>query len=168
MDIPARPTMRDLYQLLATVGQQLANQSDDLQALREELAQDRQHQNDNIEANRERIRRLETDVAQLKVQMETVKAWQLTHQFTCPYSGLSPLAAVRAQLQHLLARHFDLVELNSIIFDMGINGQELADGPLTARVQDLVLYCERRSMVNKLLEYCRRARPEVTWPLAYE
>jgi hypothetical protein len=168
MDIPSRPTLRDLYQLVATLGQQISNQSQELQAVREEVARQNAHQQDETRINTGDIRRLNAELARLRVEVEGVKAWQMGHAFTCPFTGMSARTAVRAQLQHLLHKSFNLDELSVLAFRIGVTADDLRGETLAARVQELVLHCERRGMVNFLLEMCRNERPEVSWPLAYE
>jgi hypothetical protein len=167
-DIPARPTLRDLYQLVATLGQQIQNQGQDIQALREDMTRQVRHQQDDILANAAAIKRIDVDLARLRIEVESMKAWQMTHAFTCPFTGMSSRTAVRANIQHLLHQLFDMAELNALAFNLGIRGDDLKGETLAARAQELVLHCERRSLVNKLLELCRQQRPEATWPLAYE
>ena len=168
IDIPARPTMRDLYQLVATLGQQMNNQGFDIQALKEEMTREVRHQREDIAANATAINRIDNELSRLRVEMESIKVWQMTHGFTCPFTGMSNRAAVRSNLQHMLHQLFDTAELNALAFNLGIQNDDLKGETLAARVQELVLHCERRSLVNKLLELCRQERPEATWPLAYE
>ncbi len=168
LDIPARPTMRDLYQLVATLSQQIANQGQELQAVREEVARQNAYQQDEIRIHTAEIRRLNADLARIRVEVEGLKAWQLGHAFTCPFTGMSARTAVRAQLQHLMHQAFSLEELNILAFKIGVTADDLRGETLAARVQELVLHCERRGMVNLLLEMCRHERPEMSWPLAYE
>ncbi len=160
--------MRDLYQLVATLSQQVDNQGQELRAVRDELSRQSGHQQDNINANGQAIKRLDAELARLRVEVEGVKAWQMVHSFTCPFSGMSSRAAVRAQLQHLLHQAFNLDELSTLAFSLGVAHDDLGGDTLAARVQELVLHCERRGMVNRLLELCRNERPDVSWPLAYE
>lgn len=168
LDIPARPTMRDLYQLVATLSQQITNQGQELQAVREELVREYEHQQSEVRVNAADIRRLNAEFARLRVEVEGLKGWQMGHAFTCPFTGMSARTAVRAQLQHLLHQAFSLEEVNLLAFRIGVTADDLRGETLAARVQELVLHCERRGMVNFLLEMCRNERPDVSWPLAYE
>ncbi|MBK7916512.1 MAG: hypothetical protein IPJ94_09660 [Chloroflexi bacterium] len=168
MDIPSHPTMRDLYQLIATLSQQVENQGDEIRAVRDELSRQSGHQQDNIKANGQAIKRLDAELARLRVEVEGVKAWQMVHSFTCPFSGMSNRAAVRAQLQHMLHQAFNLDELAGLAMHFGITTDDLRGDTLAAQVQELVLHCERRGLVNRLLELCRNERPDMSWPLGYE
>lgn len=166
-DIPDQPTLRDLYRIIATLGQQLDNFAGELQGLRVDLTRINTRQNDDIQANRDHLLRLDEELGRVKVELEAIKAWQIAHQFTCPFVGVSSQAAARQQLLQLLVRHFNQDELDNLLFEMGEQPDMLPSGNLTSRAQAIVQHMERRGRIDDLIEACRRHRPHVAWPLAY-
>jgi hypothetical protein len=160
--------MRDLYLLVATLGQQIDNQGKAIRALKVEVSRETRHQQENVQANAASIEQLGVDLARLRVDLEGVKAWQITHAFTCPYSGMPARMALRTQLQQLLYQMFNTDELEELGFSLGVQADDIKGETLGVKAQELVLYCERRGIVDKLLGRCRELRPGATWPLAYE
>lgn len=167
-DIPEVPTLRDLYRLLAVTAQQIANYGQEMGKLRVELKRHFNQHADNISANSASIAHLEQQLAEVRIDIETIKAWQLAHQFSCPYVGLAGRDLARAQLGALLKRHFSVEEINEIAFELGIDGDDLAGDTSGERARELLLYVERNGRVMQLVALCQQKRPLVAWPLAYE
>ncbi|MCA9936197.1 MAG: hypothetical protein H6662_15630 [Ardenticatenaceae bacterium] len=167
-DIPEVPTLKDLYRLLAVTAQQIANYGQELRGLRVELTRLISQQAENVRANALEINHLERGLAQVRIDIEAIKAWQLAHQFTCPYVGLTGRDLARAQLASLLKQHFSVEELDEIGFELGINPDDLAGETTGERARELILHTERNNRVLPLITICQRKRPSVAWPLAYE
>ena len=68
----------------------------------------------------------------------------------------------RAGLRAKLVRFFNLGELETICFDMGIEHENFQPA-LDQFAQDLIAYCERTGNTNELLNMCRKLRPRVDW-----
>ena len=167
IDIPEAPTLKDLYTLLATTAQQLANHVAETAAYRADLARITSRHTIDIDLNGRRITALTEDVGRLKVELEGIRAWQTSHQFTCPYADLPSRAVVRAQLHHLLTRHFDMDELGQMAFELGEDPAEIGGDTPSVLAQALVLHFEKRGRMGELLKLCRRYRPGIAWPPAY-
>jgi hypothetical protein len=84
---------------------------------------------------------------------------------------LFPLDAVKAlpaanldlrQLIDIITTTHDIDELNTLIFNLDINPDEIAPGrPLTARAQALVRYCDRNGRIPDLRQQIQETRPRV-------
>ncbi len=58
---------------------------------------------------------------------------------------------------------FDLTELESLCFDLGISYENLSGDTLNKKVEQLVKYCQRRSCLPNLLNRCKKLRPNQSW-----
>lgn len=167
-EIPDAPTLRDLYHLLAVTAQQIANYGQELKGLRVELTRLIAQQADNIRVHDDRIVQIEQDIASVRIEIEALKAWQLAHQFTCPYIGGSGREMARTQLRALLARHFSPDELKDVAFELSIDADALRGDTIAEQARELVNYAERHNRILPLTAICQRLRPSVAWPLAYD
>lgn len=70
----------------------------------------------------------------------------------------------RIRLRQLMTRYFSKQELESLLFDLGIDKDELPQGVKTDLVQEIILYCERHGRMPHLLQICREQRPNAEWP----
>ena len=68
----------------------------------------------------------------------------------------------RAGLRAKLVRSFNLGELETICFDMGIEHENFQP-TLDNFAQNLIAHCERAGRTNELLNMCRKLRPHVDW-----
>ena len=66
-------------------------------------------------------------------------------------------------LRKALARHFNLAELNTLCFDLGIDYEELAGATKTEKVTALLDYCERHGRLPALLTHVQAERPQIDW-----
>ncbi len=69
------------------------------------------------------------------------------------------LALVRRSLE----TYFNLEELKTLCFDLGVNYDNLAGETLAGKSRELVNYCQRHNLLPDLLALCQEARPEVDW-----
>lgn len=68
-------------------------------------------------------------------------------------------------LVRLIDHHFNADELKNLMFDIGINYEDIQNGGQDGRVRALVQYCERHNMLGRLVERCQELRPRVHgWP----
>jgi hypothetical protein len=81
-----------------------------------------------------------------------------------PNVPLEPTGFDKVQFRRLLGLHFSLEELRTLLFDIGIDFDEVAGETKTARIRELILYAERYHKMDKLIGAARQARPEVDWP----
>ncbi len=72
----------------------------------------------------------------------------------------------RIRLRQLIARYFSKHELESLLFDLGIDKDEFPEGVKSDMAQEIILYCERHGRMTDLLELCRQQRPNADWPEA--
>lgn len=72
----------------------------------------------------------------------------------------------RIRFRQLMTRYFSRQELESLLFDLGIDKDELPEGVKTEMAQEIILYCERHGRVQQLLRICRQQRPNAEWPEA--
>ncbi len=66
-------------------------------------------------------------------------------------------------LHTAIANRFNLEELDLLCADLGITMEAIKGETLPAKALQLVGYCSRRDLVDKLMESLRKARPNVDW-----
>ncbi|MBP6787637.1 MAG: hypothetical protein KA170_08610 [Candidatus Promineofilum sp.] len=64
----------------------------------------------------------------------------------------------------LLTRHFNLEELRTLCFELGIPFDELGGQGLRGVARELLLYVQRRDRLPELLTALTVERPSVAWP----
>lgn len=79
-------------------------------------------------------------------------------QLPVPSSGLD-LVNVRSQL----SEHFNLDELQTLCFDLGIQYDNLAGETLNAKVRELVKHCYRHDLLHNLIQQCQKMHAGVKW-----
>ncbi len=67
-------------------------------------------------------------------------------------------------LRDLICAHFNLSELIDLCFNLGINHENLQGQTLSDKSRELVLYCNRRNFLTRLVDQCCMLRPNVAWP----
>lgn len=70
----------------------------------------------------------------------------------------------RQRLAELLARHFSIEELDSLAFELNLNGDYEGEGSVSAKARRLVQVCERRLLLEDMIIICKEKRPRVRWP----
>jgi non-canonical purine NTP pyrophosphatase (RdgB/HAM1 family) len=70
----------------------------------------------------------------------------------------------RIRLRELITRYFNKVELETLCFDLGIDKEDVQGNTKVELAQEVILYCERRSLTQTLLDLCRQQRPQAEWP----
>lgn len=163
--MPEQPTLSDLYQLVNSQSVQIRNLADLIVNVHQELVRANKHQADDIRANAADIRAIQRDMAAVKVEVEALKAWRVTHQFTCPFVGMGERQSTKLQLHRLMESAFNLGELDGIIYDLGETPDELGGSTLSEKVRAVIDHFERRGRMGDLLALLQRLRPNITWPL---
>ena len=74
-----------------------------------------------------------------------------------------PLSPAQARLRRLLGRHFNEDELRELALDLGLDYEDLAGDSKRAKVRELVLYFERRQLLDELVEAVKERRPLLGW-----
>lgn len=69
-------------------------------------------------------------------------------------------------LLDLMARHFNLEEVRTLCFELGIGYEDLGGEGLRGKLRELILHADRRNLLDELLDALRRERPAVAWPVA--
>jgi len=82
-----------------------------------------------------------------------------------PKVGVAPVSAVapidRVGLRRVIDVAFNLDELKSICFELGIDHEELAGSTKSAKIQELIGFCERRGRFSDLVRQVRTLRPHM-------
>lgn len=71
---------------------------------------------------------------------------------------------ILSKVRDLIVNHFDLKELKTICFDLGIDFESLSGEGKPGKVRELVLLADRIGEFDKLVAYCQELRPHATWP----
>lgn len=68
------------------------------------------------------------------------------------------------QLRDQVAESFDAEELRALVFDLGLDWDELQGARKTTRVQDLIVQLGRSGRLSELVDLVREERPHINWP----
>lgn len=71
----------------------------------------------------------------------------------------------RQKIAELINRHFSADEIDGLAFDLDLNGDYVATDSRAGKARELVLACDRRSLLPDLLSVCRSKRPRASWPI---
>lgn len=74
------------------------------------------------------------------------------------------VAAAMAHLRQLLSDHFSVPELRALIFDLGIDHEEIAGDTKSEKIISLVSYAKRDNKLASLVRLCQKRRPFANWP----
>ena len=68
-------------------------------------------------------------------------------------------------MQKRLARHFSLGDLENLVFQLGVSGEEVwsESATLAGRARALVQWAERHGRTGELVAVCRELRKSVRW-----
>jgi hypothetical protein len=69
------------------------------------------------------------------------------------------------QIRQLIGELFTIEEMNTLAMDLGINYEEIKGNTVIEKARELVLHCERRSLIDTLIQFCQVARPHAPWPV---
>jgi hypothetical protein len=75
----------------------------------------------------------------------------------------TPAVQLLESLRQNIAEHFNLDELRTLCFDMGIKHENLAASTLDGMARELVDYCKRTGRIRELVVKGRKLRPNVSW-----
>ena len=79
-------------------------------------------------------------------------------------SASPPLPPQFTPLRKLMMQYFDLGELRTIAFDLGISYDDLRGSTRSEFVESLIGHCHRNGKLSQLLTLCRQQRGFVDWP----
>jgi XTP/dITP diphosphohydrolase len=81
------------------------------------------------------------------------------------YAQANEVAQNRIHLRQLILRYFNKSELRDLCFDIGLDPEDvLPDATKKEQVRELILYCDRHTLMPDLLTTCRALRPNADWP----
>jgi hypothetical protein len=88
---------------------------------------------------------------------------QATHTSARP--GVEPVPRAdsvdRVKLRRLIEGAFSTSELNDLCFDLGIDHENVPGEERSARVRELIRYCERHSRIADLVRHVGSLRPHL-------
>jgi len=80
-----------------------------------------------------------------------------------PVSGLPTDRSALATLRQVLTERFQQEELRTLCFDLGIDWDDLPARGKAGKVRELVGYFARRRSIEKMIQFCERQRPDISW-----
>lgn len=125
------------------------------------LQEDIDNMRDEIGNLRAEVARLSAIVVILSKQLEAaniVPVIDVTAPATVNVAGLS-----LSMLKRRMMRAFTIDGLNSLMFDMGIDDEEIASGNKSERTQGLIDYVVQRGRLVELIEQLKQERPGIRW-----
>jgi hypothetical protein len=72
------------------------------------------------------------------------------------------MSQAKSQVHHFIVEHFDAEELRTVCFNLGIRYDDLRGEGFIAKARELVLWVERREMLDELLRELQQCRPGFT------
>ena len=69
----------------------------------------------------------------------------------------------RTKVRQDLTDHFNEEELRTLCFDMGLDYESLPAQGKAGKAREIIAQVERNGAITKLIEQCRRLRPDVHW-----
>lgn len=73
------------------------------------------------------------------------------------------LRQYRAALRREIQKSFNLTEIRTLSFDLGIDYDNLPGEELERKIIELILYLERNERLDDLIKELKRRRPDMTW-----
>ena len=78
--------------------------------------------------------------------------------------GAGEVAQNRTNFQELLIQAFTVEEMNDLIFNLGLDPEEIPGRVKREKARELILFFNRRGQISTLVEACRQARGHLNWP----
>ena len=72
-------------------------------------------------------------------------------------------AVAHTQLRQKLVTTFNVSELRTLCFDLGVDYEDIPGAAKEEMARELVAYFERNGRIPDLIQYCRSKRPHVAW-----
>jgi hypothetical protein len=67
------------------------------------------------------------------------------------------------KLREQIVERFSLDEIRLMCSDLGVDYEELREGPSGTKTEELIKYLEHRDQVPELVKYCSEKRPQINW-----
>lgn len=112
---------------------------------------------------RQRIAELEREMMDFRLSMARVLAglYETVHELEKRQKwALEPVEHMR-HMRDCIVKHFDMGEVRTMCFDLGISFDGLPGDTLHDKARELVLLLHRAGRVDELRSYCRDNRPFV-------
>lgn len=97
--------------------------------------------------------------------MAKLRAWKQSQERRYHLTTVQEQASRLVQIRQLIGELFSLDEMDTLMFDLGINQEAIRGNTAPEKARELVLYCERRELVDTLVNCCQAARPHAPWPV---
>lgn len=68
-------------------------------------------------------------------------------------------------VRQLIFEHFSVDEMRSLAFDLGVQPDAIPGDGSYNKSLELVAYCERRGLLDTLIQLCQGQRPHAPWPV---
>lgn len=72
--------------------------------------------------------------------------------------------ALRSELKALLNIHYDMNEIRELCSRLGLDCEQIAGDTKRSKIRELVDFCSRRDLLDRLVENERLVRPNIPWP----
>ena len=93
-----------------------------------------------------------------------IQAWlKAYHQETVAFQWKDPQPERLRKLKQTIENHFDLAELEEVIFDLGLNVDNIAGATLASKIQGVIVAARNRGMLGELVQLLAEKRPFVGW-----
>ena len=79
--------------------------------------------------------------------------------FTNQTQQLSDLKVLR----EIIARHFNLEELQLLCFDLGVDYENVTGQSKNNKALEIVTHCQRHNSINTLINLVKKLRPNIAW-----
>lgn len=67
------------------------------------------------------------------------------------------------RLRIVMGQVFSLDELRTLCVDLDINPDQIAGETIETRARELIAYCRRKGILNRLEQWCHQLRPDASW-----
>lgn len=92
---------------------------------------------------------------------------QPVEQPTTKHDEPAQMDPIQRELQNRLHKglnkYFDVGEVKTLCFELGIDYEELVGETSRGKNRELVKYCARHQLLEELQAACRQARPKISW-----
>lgn len=75
---------------------------------------------------------------------------------------------ILVELRRSIIEQFNQEELQTLCFDLGIDYEILSGDEKSAKVRELIAYCDRHHRTFELVQACRQLRPHASWPTSHD
>lgn len=121
---------------------------------------------DAVQAAPEEIRRFDIEKVWVTLEMPVGLADLLTEsvrQNQKAPEGMQIITILPKNLDTLIRYHFDVNELQHLVYQMNIEYQDLTGETKHAKILALIDHCKRHGRLEQLIYLCRLMRPHINW-----